>query len=42
MTGFPSLINNTLGEEGQLPPVNEFAPVMSPKNTEKNKYYNSK
>ena len=28
MTGFPSLINNTLSEVGQLPPVNDFAPVM--------------
>ena len=28
MTLFPSLINNTLREVDQLPPVNEFASVM--------------
>jgi hypothetical protein len=33
MTGFPSLINNTLREVGQLPPVNKFACVMSPKSS---------
>jgi hypothetical protein len=35
MAGFPSLINNTLKWVGRLPPVNDFAYVMSQKSTKK-------
>jgi hypothetical protein len=35
MAGFPSLINNIIRGVGRLPPVKDFAYVMSQKSTKK-------